>query len=769
MALLAATERTKTSRVGSNAVLALALASAWDGLERNRVPSERPPRHSAKGLQEGMDGMYLCPTVMLHHSITEKTTRLRPAIVVLFLFLFSGAPFCFCAQDPSAASVPASQGIAGSAASNPPAVMLAAEPGGLLLAQRVQRPPQRRLRPEDVTGEIEEEAQETGSQAPPPGPQLPVSRGPVGRAAVAPTGGQFSFNFDDADIFSVIQTVFGDVLKVNYVIDPRVKGRVTFRSVAPVPKENVLPLMEVILRLNGIAAVEESGLFRLVPLSDAAREPSPVGFGRDPEKVPSTGTALLQVIPINYMSSTEVVKLITPFLSTNAVVVDVPKINTIIVVDTDAKVKRILSLVDVFDSEQQKKKRPQVFVYPVQNGKAKDITALLQQIFLGARPSTPAAQTGTTVTSPTMTSPTMTPAVPTPLTPQFQIPGAAGGASALISPEVTRIFSSDVTNSIVALATPEDYEIIKETIQKIDIVPRQVLIEALVAEINLTDNLSLGVAWAIKTNIGGTLDGLISSTGNNLVGITDPTKPSGTAFTFIGTDDRGMVRALVTALTNESRNKLLASPHILVSDNREARIQVGQQVPLVTGETYATPGVAPIQTVQYKDVGIILKVKPQVNESGLVSLEMSQEVSTANLTQVLTTSSQYVINKTEATSSLVVQDGQTIVIGGLIREDTSKTLTGIPYLSKIPIIGYLFGSRGRDITRVEIIILLKPRVIKNPQDARGATSDFVDSFTERGSVTKEELHWLKPLQPSMEGQSTPGQSTPEKDSGEKGK
>ena len=150
------------------------------------------------------------------------------------------------------------------------------------------------------------------------------------QATAALTGGQFSFNFDDADIFSVIQTVFGDVLKVNYVIDPRVKGRVTFRSVAPVPRANVLPLMEVILRLNGVAAVEGSGLYRIVPLGEAAREPSPVGVGRETDKVSMLGTALLQVIPINYMSSTEVVKLITPFLSINAIVVDVPKINHIV-------------------------------------------------------------------------------------------------------------------------------------------------------------------------------------------------------------------------------------------------------------------------------------------------------------------------------------------------------------------------------------------------------------------------------------------------------
>ena len=615
------------------------------------------------------------------------------------------------------------------------------------------QPPRRRLTPEDVRrmqqeqGDDEESPQPAPQQAPSP----PVRTGAGSATSQAIAGGQFSFNFDDADVFSVIQTIFGDVLRVNYVVDAKVKGRVTFRSVAPVPKEQVLPLMEVILRLNGIAVVEESGLFRIIPLADLAREPSPVAFGRDPQKIVLTGKALLQVIPINYMSSSEAVKLITPFLSTNAVVVDVPKINQIIIVDTDANVKRILSLVEIFDSEQQKKKRPQVFVYSVQNGKAKDITALLQQIFLGVRAPT-------TTTQPVTTPAPGAPVPQQPLTPVYapQPLTATQGASVLIAPEVTRIFSNDVTNAIMVLAIPEDYQVIRGTIEKIDIVPRQVIIEGLIAQVNLTDNLSLGVAWAIKTNFSGNmfspplsnpgtpLNGLIAFNGGALSAITDPTKPSGTGFTFVGSDSEGQVRALVTALTTQSRGKVLASPHILVSDNREARIQVGQSVPLVTAQTYGTPGVAPQQVVEYKDIGIILKVKPQINEGGLVSLELHQEVSTFTTQTLYVQSTQIIINKVEATSNLVVQNGQTIVIGGLIREDTSKSLSGIPYLSKIPILGYLFGGRESDVTRTEIIMLLTPRVLTNQKDAKGVTADFVDKFTERGNVKKEELHWVNP-------------------------
>jgi len=197
--------------------------------------------------------------------------------------------------------------------------------------------------------------------------------------------GEVSFNFDDADVFTVIQTIFGGVLKYNYVIDQKVKGRVNFRSVSPVAKDDVLPLMEVILRLNGVGIVEEGGLYRIIPIADLSREPAPVKIGREPDKVTLKGLGLLQVVPLKFMTSTEMVKVLTPFLSLNALIVDVPKINYLILVDTDPNVKRLLQLVEIFDSEKLRQIKPQVFVYPVQNAKAKDLAGLLQQIYLGAK------------------------------------------------------------------------------------------------------------------------------------------------------------------------------------------------------------------------------------------------------------------------------------------------------------------------------------------------------------------------------------------------
>jgi general secretion pathway protein D len=168
----------------------------------------------------------------------------------------------------------------------------------------------------------------------------------------------------------------------------------------------------------------------------------------------------------------------------------------------------------------------------------------------------------------------------------------------------------------------------------------------------------------------------------------------------------------------------------MVSDNREARIQVGQQVPIITSETIATAGVAPQRTIQYKDIGIILKVKPQINDSGLVAMQISQEVSTYVKDVLYANETQIILNKTEVSTNLVVQNGQTIVIGGLIREDDSKAKSGIPFLSKIPILGYLFGTTDNDVERTELVILLTPQVVKTQQEAAAVTNKYLDKMTD---------------------------------------
>jgi len=617
--------------------------------------------------------------------------------------------------------------------------------------------------------------QQEQAQQPAPRPQIipPTTQPPpLGRPLAK--RGEVSFNFDDADVFSVIQTIFGDILKVNYIVDPNVKGRVNFRSVTPVAREDVLPLMEVILRLNGAGVVEEGGLYRIIPISDLSREPSPVGIGRNAEKVSITGKSLLQVVPVYNVQSSELVRVLTPFLSKNAIIVDVPKGNYVIIVDTDANVKRLLQLVEIFDSEQLAKIKPHVYVYPIQNGKAKDVSSLLQQIFLGAKPTTPEVKPSVTqkpAVAPGQTTPPTTQPVPA----QSKVIMGSEGGEALVS-ELTRIISDEITNSLIILSTPGDYEIIAETIQKIDIMPRQVMIEALLVSIVLTDNLSFGFAWSMTTdvwpkylNLAG--DIFLKPLGTNLLNI-PPALPA-EGFTFVAMDPTGQVRAKITAALKESKGKVLAAPHILVSDNREARIQVGSQVPLATSAT-TTPitgdqGVtsSTTSTIQYKDIGIILKVKPQVNDSGLISLELSQEVSSIGEKVIAGGTENVSINKTEATTNLVARDGDTIIIGGLIREDTTKSKEGIPILSRIPLLGALFSRTTDDTQRTELMMLLTPRVIRSMQDAGDVTSDYIDNF-KRGTKDKRINQFLKGKEYKKGDTRGPDRSGTQKDGDAKG-
>jgi type II secretory pathway component GspD/PulD (secretin) len=573
------------------------------------------------------------------------------------------------------------------------------------------------------------EQQPQQPQAPPPAPseQLPQKTPQKPEpAAAAPhrtapreKRGDVSFNFDDADVFSVIQTIFGDVLKVNYIIDPAIKGRVNFRSTAPVAREDVLPLMEVILRINGIGIVEEGGLYRIVPIADIGREPAPVGMGREPGTVELVGKALVQVVPIRYSVSSEIVRILTPFLSKNALIVDIPKGNYIVIVDTDSNVKRLLQLVDIFDNEKLQQVTPKVYVYQVQNSKAKDVANLLQQIFLGASKQ-PAAKT-----TPAAAAKTPGQAQQAAVPPPQIITSSPGSGGTLVS-DVTRIIPDEVTNTITILATPEDYALITETLKKIDIVPRQVMIEALIAEVTLSDNLSFGMQWNISTKLD------LKGVGHNdwhLGGDLNLNTPiSNPVFTYIANDIAGNVKLQLQSLASHDKAKILSSPHIMVSDNREARIQVGDQVPIATSTTTttATAGVVPsvTSTIQYKDTGTILKVKPQVNDSGLISLEVSQEVSDFT-TRSLFGSDQIIISKREASTNLVVQDGQTIVIGGLIKDKTTKGRAGIPFLSRIPLLGYLFGSTTQTEDRTELIILLTPYVVRNQSEAGLITSGYL--------------------------------------------
>jgi general secretion pathway protein D len=599
----------------------------------------------------------------------------------------------------------------------------------------------------------------------PPAQPRPVPPPP---SRPAPSGGGSSFFFDDADVFEVIQTVFGEALRVNYIIDPAVKGRVNFRTTTPIPRDRILPIMEIILRLNGIGVVEEAGLYRIIPIGNISKEPAPIRFGKAPETVDLKGTAIMQIVPLTHISSNEMSAILTPLLTQGGAIHDISKRNILIIADTDANVRRLLQVVATFDTDPKlATNQPKIYVYSVQNSKAKNVSDILHHLLLGgaAPPSTASSastsgvktSTGISATTGTAAAPKAGPvAVPKPA-------GAAGGDTLVAA--TTKIYPDEANNTLVILATPADYSIILAAVKQIDIIPRQVMIEATVAALTMTDNLTLGLRWnaSFKANAldisplsSHPLTAALGTVGfQNLSGL------SAGSFGYVLTDKGGNVKVAIETLAENNKAKILSSPHLLVSDNKEAKIQVGKQVPLATSSstTPLTTSADKIvstttSTIQYKDVGTILTIKPQINDGGLVSLELSQEVSSAETSLVLGTE-QYIINKSEVKTNLIVQDGQTIIIGGLVTENVNYARSAVPLLGKIPVLGYLFGHTADKMDRQELVIMITPRVIRNPEDAKKLTSDY----TERFRNVEKEINIERHLK-SFPGNNKPPTATP---------
>ncbi len=392
-----------------------------------------------------------------------------------------------------------------------------------------------------------------------------------------------------------------------------------------------------------------------------------------------------------------------------------------------------------------------IFVYYVENGKAVGIADLLNSLFQKERPPTPSRPSAPPRAP--AAAPSAGPALlPSPPAGQLGAregappPAAPGGPTAApartpsAAPSVApsgeiRIFADESTNALIIAAPPRQYPAILETIKKLDIPKKQVVIETLVAELTLDDTTKFGLEWSLRTT------GRVNVNGKDFFVTSTPTANFGTLFTpqatllgfssvITATDQ---ILGLIQALSAVNRINVLSSPNILATDNKKAVINIGDSVPILTSttSTAAVTGGQPnvTNTIQYQDTGIILTVTAHINEKRMVIIDIKQEVSNAVRNTLFGDSSTQVvqspiIQKRTAETSAVVADRQTVLIGGLINEERSQVRTGIPLLSKIPILGYLFGATTDEVKKRELIILITPRVVGEPEDARGITSQF---------------------------------------------
>ncbi len=299
--------------------------------------------------------------------------------------------------------------------------------------------------------------------------------------------------------------------------------------------------------------------------------------------------------------------------------------------------------------------------------------------------------------------------------PEARVPSEGAG-------EGVRVVAEPDTNSLVILATPREYTDIVEVLERLDLVPRQVLMEVLVAEVTLTDDFEFGVEYALSK--GGF--GPLAAEGE---GSADPAAGTGlqalsSGFTSIVDAGRDF-RVFVKALMQDARVKVLSSPHLLAVDNRPARIRVGSEQPVATGMVVSQEAQATTTTIQFKNVGRILTIVPQINSEGLVNLQVRVEVSDVGERVMVGRQFFDAFNVRDAETTAVVQDGQTLVIGGIITDNLRKTRIGIPLLMDVPLLGRLFRTDLERSDRTELVILITPRVIRNRREGESVTERFL--------------------------------------------
>jgi general secretion pathway protein D len=401
----------------------------------------------------------------------------------------------------------------------------------------------------------------------------------------------------------------------------------------------------------------------------------------------------------------------------------------------------------------------QLFIYRVQNGRAADLAKVLRRALgiettaagggpadtdsnagpggppggggLDAIPGAP--QGGLDAPQPMSGGTGL--AVPAPAAGRNELLGGVPAAAALSGPVPqtgVRVTADQTNNALIINATPQEYAPIEAALEKLDITPLQVLIEATVAEVSLTDQLNMGLQYFIKSgNFAGIFaPALATATG----GITTGT----TAFPGVGVGTNvtvayssGGTNLVLQALASLTTVRVLSSPDLLVLNNGTARLQVGSQLPIATGSSTSTisPNAPTVNSISYKDTGVILQITPRVNASGLVLLDMSEEVSSAAAPppsgQTTTTAQQSspTINTRRVTSSLAINDGQTICLAGLIQDQRTNTSSGLPWLKDIPVLGFIFGQKSDQVSRSELIVLVTPHVVRDRADVDAVTSE----------------------------------------------
>jgi general secretion pathway protein D len=568
---------------------------------------------------------------------------------------------------------------------------------------------------------------------------------------------QITLNLNNADIEALIKTVSEHTGK-NFVIDPRVKGKVTVISAHPMDRDEFYEVFLSILEVHGFSTIPSGDVIKIVP--DVKAKQGGIPTLSQAGSLPGD-QIVTRIIQVKNVTSAQLVPILRPLIPQEGHLAAYPDTNVLIISDRRRNVDRLMRIIEQIDQVSDSS----IEVITLQHASAAEVVRILE----GLKPASAnkgAAGAASKMVADERTNSILISGDPTErlrarvviehLDTPFDNEGNAqvvylkyanaadlvnvltgvsenideGGqgknAKAKSKPQVPiNIQADEASNALIITAPPDVFNSLQAIIRKLDIRRAQVLVEAIIAEVSYGKAKSLGVQWVVD----GTPDG------QGPVGVINLGSPTITdvynavsagsgvplgAGTSIGLgrfdSDRVNFAALIQALESDSTSNILSTPSLTTLDNQEAEIVIGQNVPFITGSYSSTGGtsssVNPFQTVQREDVGLTLKVKPQINEGNSIQLEIEQEISSID-TSASTGTSDIVTKKRTIKTVVMVDDGNTIVLGGLIEEDLQQTEEKVPILGDIPLLGALFRANKTSKVKRNLMVFLRPVVIRD--------------------------------------------------------
>ena len=598
-----------------------------------------------------------------------------------------------------------------------------------------------------------------------------------------PEDSLITLDFQDADL-SVLIKFMGELTGKNFLVSDQVRGKVTIISPKKITVGEAYKVFESVLEMHGFTAVPGTDAIKIIPSGIARQTGLEIQEGKEPSTVQVEDKMITQIIPLEFGSSEEIRVLLTPLISKDGLVASYRPTNHLIITERSSNIRRLLKIIEQIDvriveevisifplefaaaksmaekmtqlvapdqraapgrapvpvtaqrvvkiipdertnslivlASQQDTEQIRSLIASLDKEAPKGRSTLHVRYLEHARSEDLAKVLNTIVGSKTKAAARPQQAA--------QAPGQAEEAS---------ITADKATNSLVITASPQDFMELEEVIQKLDMVRSQVLVEALIAEVSMEKALQIGMEWRLMDQpvegstrgVGGTDFGLITGVQQGTLSDAGLVLGVSRGFITIGGQQFVNLGGLLRAFQKDTDVNVLSTPHLLTMDNEKAKIVVADNVPILKTDlstplaaaTTTTTNIAVSRTFEYKDIGIQLEITPHISKGSMVRLELNTEVS--NVTSIDPTNPGFVTTrKRQANTTVVVESGQMMVIGGLIRDDRNEETKRVPCVGNIPILGWLFKTYGGTKTKTNLLVFITPHIIRTAEDMEKATA-----------------------------------------------